>query len=43
MSFQGALQILSSVMGRHLVQGNLVPKTNLVCWFKSLIQFFNSP
>jgi hypothetical protein len=30
MSFQEAVLILSSAMGRHLIQGNLVSKTNLV-------------
>jgi hypothetical protein len=33
MSFRGAVLILSSAMGRHLVQGNLVSKSNLVSWF----------
>jgi hypothetical protein len=39
-----AILILSSAVGRHLVQGNLVSKTNLVSWFlRVLIHSFNTP
>ena len=33
MSFRGAVRILSRVIGRHLVHGSRVSKTNLVKWF----------
>jgi hypothetical protein len=33
MSFWGAVPILSSAMGRHLIQGNLFSKSNLLGWF----------